>query len=98
VYLKYLEHENPDLRFDALACLGPITEVQGYIDVYRKCLRDKDGRIRELALKRVAEEASESVRESLRMEIQDLLDDPDMKLKRAAVKLRRKGRNLVRRK
>jgi HEAT repeat protein len=95
VYLKYLEHENPDLRFDALVCLGPMTEVQDYIDVYRKCLKDKDTRICELALKRL-EEATESALDSLRGEIQDLVDDPDMKIKRAALKIQRKNMNLRR--
>jgi HEAT repeat protein len=93
VYLKYLEHENPDLRFDALVCLGPITEVQDYIAVYRKCLRDKDTRICELALNRLSEEATESVLDSLRGEIQNLLNDPDMKIKRAALKIQRKNKN-----
>jgi HEAT repeat protein len=87
VYIKCLEHEDPELRFDALVCLGPITEVRNHVDVYRKCLKDQDGRIRELALKRLAEEPSESVLESLRAEIRTLLDDPDMKVKRAAVKI-----------
>jgi HEAT repeat protein len=93
VYLKYLEHENPDLRFDALACLGPMTEVQDHIDVYRKCLRDKDSRICELALNRLSEEATESILDSLRGEIQDLLNDPDMKIKRAALNIQRKNKN-----
>jgi HEAT repeat protein len=93
VYIKCLEHEDPELRFDALVCLGPITQVRDHLDVYRKCLSDKDARIRELALKRLAEEASESVLESLRAEIQALLDDPDMKVKRAAVKIRRKNKD-----
>jgi HEAT repeat protein len=92
VYLKFLEHEDPELRFDALVCLGPITEVQDYIDVYRKYIKDKDGRIQELVLKRLAEEASEAVRESLRAEVQALLDGPDMKVKRAAVKFLTKNR------
>jgi HEAT repeat protein len=86
VYIKCLENENAELRFDALVCLGPITEVRNHVDMYRKCLKDKDGRIRELALKRLAEQASDAVRESCRAEIQALLDDPDMKVKRAAVK------------
>ena len=87
VCIKCLEHEDPELRFDALVCLGPITEVRNHVDVYRKCLKDKDSRIRELALKRLAEEPTESVLESLRAEIKTLLDDPDMKVKRAAVKI-----------
>jgi HEAT repeat protein len=89
VYLKCLEHEDPKLRFDALVCLGPITEVRDYIDAYRKCLRDKDGRIRELALKRLAEEAGEIARQSLRAEIEPLINDPQMKIKSAALKILR---------
>ena len=87
VYIKSLEHEDPELRFDALVCLGPITEVRNHVDVYRRCLKDQDGRIRELALKRLAEEPTESVLKSLRAEIETLIDDPDMKVKRAAVKI-----------
>jgi hypothetical protein len=90
VYLKYLEHEEPDIRFDALVCLGPITETGDYPEVYRKCLKDKDDRIRELALKRLAEEAGASVLELLRVEIEGLLDDPQMKVKKAALKILRK--------
>jgi len=87
VYIKCLEHEDPELRFDALVCLGPITEVRNHVDVYRKCLKDQDGRIRKLALKRLADEAAESVLPSLRAEVDDLLDDPDMEVKRAAVNI-----------
>jgi HEAT repeat protein len=92
VYLKFLEHENPDLRFKALVCLGPITPVRDHIDVYRKCLKDKEDRIRELALKRLAEEAGEVTRKSLRAEIQPLLNDPDMKVKSAALSVLSRNR------
>lgn len=92
VYLKYLEHEDPQLRFDALVCLRPITEVQKHLEVYRKCLKDQDSRIRELALKRVAEEGGESVLESLRAEIEALLNDSNMKVKKAALDILKKNR------
>lgn len=92
VYLKHLEHEEPDIRFDALVCLGPITETGDYPEVYRKCLKDKDDRIRELALKRLAEEAEASALELLRVEIEGLLDDPHMKVKKAALQILRKNR------
>lgn len=95
VYLKYLEHEEPNIRFDALVCLGPITETRDYPQVYRKCLRDKDDRIRELALKRLAEEAGVNVLELLRAEIEGLLHDPNMKVKKAALQLVRKNREQV---
>lgn len=91
VYLKYLEHVDPDLRFDALVCMGPITETREHVEVYRKCLKDKDARVRELALKRLAEEARETALESLRTEIEALLDDPDMKIKKAALTILRKN-------
>jgi HEAT repeat protein len=92
IYLKYLEHEDADLRFDALVCLGPLAETRDFFDVYRKCLKDRDVRVRELALKRLAEEAGESVLQSLRAEIEPLLDDPDMKVKKAALEILRKTR------
>ena len=91
VYLNYLEHEDPELRFEVLVCLRPMTEVQKYLEVYRRCLKDKDGRIRELALKRVAEEVGESVLESLRGDIEPLLKDSDINVRKAALKILRKG-------
>ena len=95
VYLKCLEHEEPDIRFDALVCLGPITEARDYLDLYRKCLKDKDDRIRELALKKLAEEAGTSLPELLRAEIEGLLNDPNMKVKKAALQILRKNREQV---
>jgi HEAT repeat protein len=92
VYVKFLDHEDPELRFDALVCLGPITEVRGAIEVYRKCLNDKDDRIRELALKRLAEEGGGSVLDSLKEEIEALLNNPNMIIKKAALKILRRNR------
>jgi hypothetical protein len=95
VYLKYLEHEEPDIRFDALVCLGPLSETVDYPEVYRKCLKDKDDRIRELAVKRMAEEAGTSVLKLFRAEIEGLLHDPNMKVKKAALQILRKNREQV---
>ncbi len=72
--------------------MRPMTEVQRYLEVYRRCLKDKDGRIRELALKRLAEQVGESVLESLRGEIEPLLKDSDIKVQKAAVKILKKNR------
>lgn len=90
VYIKFLEHEDPELRFDALLCLKPLTDGGNHVDLYRKRLTDKDSRIRALALKRLADEAAESVLQSLRAEVDDLLNDPDMEVKRAAVTILKK--------
>ena len=91
IYLQYLEHEDPELRFDALVCLGTITEVREHLNVYRNCLNDEDSRIRELALKRLAEGAGKNALESLRAEIEPLLNDPNMDVKKAAVEILRKN-------
>ncbi len=93
VYLSYLEHEDPELRFDALVCLGPMTDVQKYLEVYRRCLKDTDGRIRELALTRLGEHVGERVLESLRGEIEPLLKDSDIKVQKAAHKILRRNRS-----
>src|SRR5438445_13844790 len=66
VYLKYLEHENSDIRFDALVCLGPITGSRDYIEVYWKCLKDKYGRTGGLALTRLAEATETADRTAIR--------------------------------
>ena len=86
VYLTYLNHENADLRFNALVLLGSITEVKDYVPVYRRCLRDKDPRIRALALR----ELNEANRDDLlgfKEEIEKLLSEPDMKVKQAAMNI-----------
>jgi hypothetical protein len=88
-YLKYLEYENPDLRFDVLVCLRPVTVVREYLVIYRKCLKDKDQRIRELALKKLDEEGGSCLLE-LKNEIEVLIHDPNMEVKRAALKILKK--------
>jgi HEAT repeat protein len=90
VYIKFLEHEDPELRFVALVCLKPLTDSGNYVELYRKRLADQDSRIRALALKRLADEAAETVLQSLRAEVDDLLNDQDMEVKRAAVTILKK--------
>ncbi len=87
VYLKFLDNEDAELRFDALVCLRPMAQIPGYLEVYRKCLKDSDRRIRALALKRLSEEGKQKVHESLREELGALLEDPNMDIKEAALKI-----------
>ena len=89
VYIKYLNHEDADLRFDALVLLGLVTEPTEHVPVYRKCLSDKDPRIRALALKELHEVSREDLL-GFKEEVQDILSDPDMEVKRAAVELLKK--------
>jgi hypothetical protein len=72
--------------------MGAITDTRQLLDVYRKCLKDDDSRVRELALRRLAEDAGESALEALRKDIEALIDDPDMKIKSAALKILRKDK------
>jgi hypothetical protein len=86
VYLTYLNHKDADLRFNALVLLGSISEAKDYVSVYRGCLRDKDFRIRALALK----ELNKANREDLigfKEEIEEMLSEPDMKVKQAAINI-----------
>ena len=92
VYLRYLEHENPVLRFDALVLLKHVgDEDRKYLKVYRKCLKDEDNRIRKLALERLDEENASRWLE-LKEEIEALLHDPHMEVKRAAMNILKKMR------
>jgi hypothetical protein len=74
------------MRLDALVLLGQVTEVPTYLEVYRKCLKDESARIRELALRRLAEEGGDIVLQ-VREEIKALVEDPNMEIKRAALSL-----------
>lgn len=89
VYLKYLDHEDDDLRFDALVLLGLVTENRQHIPVYRKCLSDRCPRIRALALKELDEVNREDLFE-FKEEIENMLSDPDMGVKQAAMKILKK--------
>lgn len=86
IYLKYLDHEDVDLRFDALVLLGSVTEAKDYVSVYRKYLRDKDRRIRALALKELNVADREDFLE-FKEEIQGMISEPDMEVKQAAINI-----------
>ncbi len=86
VYLQYLEHENDDLRFDALVLLGLITDVRTNLEVYVRCLSDTDPRIRGLALKKLAKLGKDEL-SGLRSKIKKMLSDPEMDVKRVAMEI-----------
>ena len=87
VYLKCMEHDEPAMRFDALTCFGLLTETRDHLEVYRKLLKDTDPRIRGLAIKRLAADAAQVAMQRFPLEIEALLDDRDMKVKKAALKI-----------
>jgi HEAT repeat protein len=87
IYFEYLQHDEPDIRFDAWVCLGRVIDARDYPEIYRHCLKDSDPRMRDLALKRLADEAGANVVHLLQSEIQVLLDDPHMQIKKKALAL-----------
>ena len=87
VYLKTMKHDEPDMRFDALTCFGLLTETRDHLEVYRKLLKDTDPRIRGLAINRLAADAAQVAMQRFPLEIEALLDDRDMKVKKAALKI-----------
>jgi HEAT repeat protein len=89
VYLKYLNHDNPDLRLDALALLGIVSDNVKLMPIYGKCLQDSNSRVRCLALKQIGEaEGIEVV--GLEGEISKMLSDPDMEVKKEALNILKK--------
>ena len=91
IYLKYLDHENSDLRFDSLVLLSLVNDVSEHVKVFRNCLRDQDSRVRALALKKLCE-ISREVLLGFKDEIEGMLSDPDMKVKQEAIKILKKIR------
>jgi HEAT repeat protein len=89
VYLRYLDHEDDDLRFDALVLLGLVTDAKTHFDVYVRSLSDPDPRIRALALRELAEFGKEELA-GLKKRIEELLKDAEMGVKRAAMEVLKK--------
>jgi len=89
VYLEYLEHDDDDLRFDALVLLGLVTEAGTHLDAYIRSLSDSDPRIRALALRELAEFNKEDL-SGLRKQVENMLSDPEMGVKRAAMEVLKK--------
>lgn len=89
VYRTYLENNDDELRFDAMILLGSMIEPAEFLDLYRKCLQDRDARIREQALSDL-EELDLDRLTSLEGEIRPLLKDVEPKVRQAAIKLLKK--------
>ena len=89
VYRNYLESGDDELRFDALVLLGSMVEPEDFLELYRRCLKDRDPRIREQALSEL-EEVDGSRLRPLEIEIRPLVQDADPKVRQAAIKVLKK--------
>jgi HEAT repeat protein len=68
-----------------MVLLGRVTETRDQIPFYRNCLKDRDRRVRLLALERLAQlESADLI--ALKPEIESLLSDPQMPVKQAAMR------------
>jgi hypothetical protein len=56
------------------------------VTVYRRCLRDKDTRIRALALRELNEANREDLL-GLKEEMEEMMSEPGMKVKQAAINI-----------
>jgi HEAT repeat protein len=92
VYVKYLDHPDEELRYDALVLLGPVVATEALLETYGRCLHDPNPRVRRLALKRLADVDVRRLT-ALRNAFEELLNDPDPEVKRLASQCAHKTRH-----
>jgi HEAT repeat protein len=85
VYRRILDHAEDELRVDALVLLGMVGGIKHHQEAYRKLLKDKNERIRELAYKELDGLTSQEL-VAFRGDIEVGLADPEARVKRAALK------------
>jgi HEAT repeat protein len=86
VYLRFLEHKDPDLRYDSLLLLRSVMDPLDCLTPYQKCLSDEDPRIRLLALERLGEIDRGDLLK-FKKKIKALITDPDFDVQAAAKKI-----------
>ena len=82
----FLQHSDPDLRYDALVVLHTVSEPEDYLDLYKRCLQDEDKHVRELALTHL-----DGLEPNLLMTVEDairaVLNDDCTSVYQAAIRL-----------
>ena len=89
VYKQQMDGADEELRFDAFELLGRVTDTGKQIPFYRHCLEDRDPRVREKTLARLAELGSGDLNK-LKPEIESMLSDPQVRVKQAAIRVLRR--------
>ena len=85
-YKEQFDAADDELRFDALVLLGRVTDVRDQIPFYRRCLADRDPRVREKALERLARLAPGDLIE-LKPAVEAMLSDPRVRVQQAAMRV-----------
>ncbi len=83
LYKTQLDAADDALRFDALVLLDKVSDIRDQISFYRRCLKDRDPRVREKALERLAALAPEDLIK-LKPAFEAMLSDPQVRIQQAA--------------
>ncbi len=83
---SYLNHEDPDLRYDALVVLDAVSNPQKPVNLYLRCLDDSDVRLREQALVYLTSIDNDRLK-GIEVRVRPLLKDPSTNIRQAAVRL-----------
>jgi hypothetical protein len=86
IYNKYLEHEDPELRCDALAVMGSIAASEVFIAAIQKGLKDPHRQVKTLCLENLSDFSINDLL-SISSEITALTTDPEPAVRQAAEKL-----------
>lgn len=86
IYNKYLEHEDPELRCDALAVMGSIAASEVFMAAIQKGLKDPHRQVKTLCLENLNDFSIDEL-SSISSEITALTADPEPAVRQAAEKL-----------
>jgi len=86
IYNKYLEHEEPEIRCDALAVMGSIAASEVFMAAIQKGLKDPHRQVKTLCLENLSDFSIDEL-SSISSEITALTTDPEPTVRQAAEKL-----------
>ena len=86
IYLKYMEHDDPELRCDALAVMGSIAATEVFMAAIQRGLKDPNRQVKTLCLENLSDFSSDDL-VSISSEIAALTRDPEPSVRQAAKEL-----------
>jgi HEAT repeat protein len=86
IYRQFIQGGDPDLRYDALLVFEAVAKQADRLPIFCECLQDHDTRIREMVLNRLLAASTPPMKE-LQPYIENLVKDPEPKVRQAAIKL-----------
>ncbi len=86
IYNKYIEHEDPEIRCDALAVMGSIAASEDFISAIQRGLKDPNRQVKTLCLENLFDFSIDELA-TLSSEIAALTTDPEPMVRKAAKKL-----------